>query len=260
MKDHSRPLSIKNAPLQYAPESEMGVVFLFAALTKKLQLRIEKIRVAYPDCIAYKHVGNSEKRVRIEFEFKSSNFKLHGHNPSECDCIVCWHHDSATIPRRIEVIELKRFFGVPFKVWIQGAIRNQWEYLDVSDRQKWALSTRVTHGDLVLMYRCSPQCCITDLFRVTDSRLKPGQPGWKSYGEANFGRIQRLCHLDAPVFLSDMRNHKVLRTAPFIRSNMQGRGGLLVSEYWPHLYAMLHSRNPKHRRTLAKYAPEKVST
>jgi hypothetical protein len=37
---------------------------------------------------------------------------------------------------------------------------------------------------------------------------------------------------------------------------MQGRGGLLVSEYWPHLYDMLYARNPKHRRTLTKYAPE----
>jgi hypothetical protein len=30
-------------------------------------------------------------------------------------------------------------------------------------------------------------------------------------------------------------------------------------EYWPYLYAMLHERNPKHRRTLAKFAPEKLS-
>jgi hypothetical protein len=43
--------------------------------------------------------------------FKSSNFKVHGHDPALCDCIVCWHHDCPTIPRRIEVIELKRFFG-----------------------------------------------------------------------------------------------------------------------------------------------------
>jgi len=34
---------------------------------------------------------------------------------------------------------------------------------------------------------------------------------------------------------------------------------LLVSEYWPHFYAMLYARNPKHGRTLAKYAPEKMS-
>jgi hypothetical protein len=259
MKVNSRPLPLKNAPLQYAPDSEMGVVYLFANIAKKLQFRIEAIRCAYPDCIAYRQVGDREKLARIEFEFKSSNFKLHGHDPTACDYIVCWHHDCATIPRHIEVIELKRFFGVPFKIWIQAAIRNQWEALDANNRLGWALSTRVTYGDLVLMYRCYPQCSITDLFLVIDSSLKPGKPGWKDDGKANFGRIQRLCSLDSPVFLSDMRHHKVLRTAPFIRANMQGRGGLLVSEYWPYLYAMLGERNPKHRRTLAKFAPEKLS-
>lgn len=64
--------------------------------------------------------------------------------------------------------------------------------------------------------------------------------------------------MDAPVFLSDLRNHKVLRTSSFVRQSMQGRG-LLVSEYWPYLYAMLYDRNPKHRRTLAKFALEKLS-
>ena len=93
MEDSSRPLPLKDAPLQYAPDSEMGVVFLFATVAKKLQYRIEKIRALYPDCIAYKQVGNSEKRVRIEFEYRSSSFKIHGHDPSQCDCIVCWHHD-----------------------------------------------------------------------------------------------------------------------------------------------------------------------
>jgi hypothetical protein len=259
MKDLSRPIPIKNAPLQYAPEGEMGVVFLFAAIAHKLQFRIEKIRAAYPDCIAYRHVGDSERRVRIEFEYKSSSFKLHGHDPKLCDCIVCWHHDCPTLPRHIEVIELKRYFGVPFKVWIQAAVRNQWDYLSTHNRMKWALSTRVTYGDLLLMYRCYPQCCITDVFKVTDARLKPGQPGWRVGGSANFGEIRRVCRLDSPVFLPEMRAHQILRTASFVRSNMQGRGGLLVSEYWPHLYHMVYERNPKHRRLLMKYAPERLS-
>src|SRR5271157_6093973 len=121
MKDTARPLPLTNAPLQYAPDSEMGVVFLFAKVAKRLQLRVEKIRTAFPDCIAYRQVGDREKRVRIEFEFKSSNFKAHRHDPKQYDCIVCWHHDWPTVPKRIEVIELKGFFGVPFKVWIQAA-------------------------------------------------------------------------------------------------------------------------------------------
>lgn len=256
MRDH-RPLPLKNAPLQYAPDGEMGVVYLFANIAKKLQFRIEAIRAAYPDCIAYRQVGDREKRVRIEFEFKSSNFKIHRHDPQECDCIVCWHHDCPTIPRHIEVIELKRFFGVPFKVWIQPALKTQWTPLDSSDRFQWSLSTRVTQGDFLLMYRCYPVCAITDVFRCVDARLKPGGAAWRD-GQANYGRIERVCKLDAPIFLQDMRNHRVLRTASFVRQNMQGRGGLLVSEYWPYLYGMLHERNPKHRRILAEFAPEKL--
>ena len=257
MRDHDRPLPLANAPLQYAPRGEMGVVFLFAKIAKKLHFRIEEIRAAYPDCIAYRHVGDSEKRVRIEFEFRSSSFKVHGHDPRRCDCIVCWHHDWSAVPRHIEVIELKRFFGVPLKVWIQVAIKSQWLALDASNRMRWGLSTRVTHGDLLLMYRGYPACSITDIFRLTDFRLRRGHAGWRD-GEANFGQIERICKLDSPIFLSDMRNHKVLRTASFIRQNMQGRG-LLVSEYWPYLYSMLYGRNPKHRRLLAKFAPEKLS-
>jgi hypothetical protein len=143
----------------------MGVVFLFAAVAKKLGFRIEKIRAAYPDCIAYRHIGNKEKRVGIEFEFRSSSFKAHRHDPKECDCIVCWHHDWPSVPRHLEVIELKRYFGVPFKIWIQTAIRNQWDSLDAYNRMRWALSTRVTYGDLLLINSSHSRCpgC-TDIF------------------------------------------------------------------------------------------------
>jgi hypothetical protein len=54
MKSLERPLPLKNAPLQYAPENEFGVVFMFSQIAKKLQFRIEKVRAAYPDCIAYR--------------------------------------------------------------------------------------------------------------------------------------------------------------------------------------------------------------
>jgi hypothetical protein len=48
MKPSERPLPLKNAPLRYAPENELGVVFLFSRVAKRLQFRIEKIRAAYP--------------------------------------------------------------------------------------------------------------------------------------------------------------------------------------------------------------------
>jgi len=175
MKLSERPLPLENAPLQYALENELGVVFLFASVAKRLQFRIEKIRAAYPDCIAYRHAGDREKRVRIEFEYRSSSFRRHGHDADDCDCVVCWDDDWPNAPARLEVIELKRFFGVPFKVWIQAAIKSQWTYLDTRDRLNWALSRRVTHGDLLLMYRGFPRCAITDFFRYAGHQLREGR-------------------------------------------------------------------------------------
>src|SRR6266516_6700981 len=256
MKSHGRPLPPKNAPLQYAPENELGVVFLFSRIAKKLQFRIEKIRAAYPDCIAYRHAGDSEKRVRVEFEFRSSSFRTHGHDASECDCIVCLHHDWPSVPAGIEVIELKQYFGVSFKIWLQVAIKNQCHWLDERDALQWALSKQTTHGDLFLMYRGYPNCSITDVFRYAVHKLNQSRASWRE-GDCYAGRIERVCKLDAPVFLDDLRRHRILRTASFIRRNMQGLA-LLVSEYWPYLYSMVCERNPKIRKILARYAPEIV--
>ena len=91
--------------LVYAPMNENGVVFLFGKVVEDLNMYIEEIKPGFPDCIARRFTGKGWERVRVEFEFKSSNFKQHGHNPKECDIIVCWEHDWKDCP--LEVIELK---------------------------------------------------------------------------------------------------------------------------------------------------------
>ena len=75
------------------------------------------------------------------------------------------------------------------------------------------------------MYRCYPYRYLADIFRFAGQGLKKGLAGWRE-GECYAGRIERLCKLGAPIFLSDLRNHKVLRTAWFVRRNMQGIGRL----------------------------------
>jgi len=66
---------------------------------------VELVRPGYPDCIAKRYIGKGRwEEVKIEFEYRSSNFK---HDPSECDMIVCWEHDWKECPKNIEVIELK---------------------------------------------------------------------------------------------------------------------------------------------------------
>jgi hypothetical protein len=91
--------------LVYAPMNENGVIFLFGRVTKDLHMYIEEIKPGFPDCVARRYTGRGWERVLIEFEFRSSNFRQHGHPAPGCDIIVCWEHDWKDCP--IDVIELR---------------------------------------------------------------------------------------------------------------------------------------------------------
>lgn len=97
--------------LVYSPINEQGVVFLFGRILEDLNLYIEEIRIKYPDCVARRYTGKGWERIYIEFEHKASNFIQHGHDPSECNVIVCWENDLLPDQRQklsgIEIIELK---------------------------------------------------------------------------------------------------------------------------------------------------------
>lgn len=89
----------------YAPVNENGVILLFGKVASDLDLRIEEIRRGFPDCIARRYNGRSWERLRIEFEYRSSNFIRHKHDIDDCDIIICWIHDWVKCP--LEVIDLK---------------------------------------------------------------------------------------------------------------------------------------------------------
>jgi len=92
--------------LNYAPLNEKGVILLFGYYLQDLGIsHVEEIKSGFPDAIAMQSIGNGRyKRIRIEFEFRSSSFIRHGHPIDECDLIVCWIHDWPDCP--LEVIEL----------------------------------------------------------------------------------------------------------------------------------------------------------
>ena len=71
-------------------------VALFAKVGEELGFIIEEIRAEFPDCIARRQVDKGWERVAIEFEFKSSNFQRHGHDPEGCDLIVCYEKSTVT--------------------------------------------------------------------------------------------------------------------------------------------------------------------
>lgn len=93
--------------LVYAPINEMGVIFLFGKIAEDLNMYVEEVKAGFPDCIARRFVGKGWKKIRIEFEYKSKNFKHHKHDSSKCDMIVCWEHDWKGCPTNIEVLELR---------------------------------------------------------------------------------------------------------------------------------------------------------
>jgi hypothetical protein len=95
--------------LLHAPINEQGVVFLFGMICFQLGFIVEAVRSGFPDCEAKRRIDSKKdhwERVQIEFEYRSSNFRDHGHNPAKCDLIVCWEHDWIDCP--IEVLELKK--------------------------------------------------------------------------------------------------------------------------------------------------------
>jgi len=95
--------------LSNAPANEMGVMILFGMLAGELGFQIEAVQGRYPDIEAKRQIQPGRwQRVRIEAEYESRNFALHGHDPAECDIIVCWRHNWVKCPKEIEVIELSR--------------------------------------------------------------------------------------------------------------------------------------------------------
>lgn len=98
--------------LQHAPINEQGVVYLFGMIAFDLGYVVEGIGTGFPDCEAKRAVdrgGDAWERVRIEFEYRSRNFYVHGHDPARCDVLVCWEDNWPECP--LEVLELRSAVG-----------------------------------------------------------------------------------------------------------------------------------------------------
>lgn len=156
LKKNCRTEILEGVPMHYAPQNEQGVVFLFSHLAPKLRIRVDEIRQGFPDCIAFEKTSKGERRLRIEFEYLSSSFKTHRHPHQGCDCIVCWEHNWPDCPKQLRIIEIRKFFGLGFKVWLQPANVSQQHHLD-HNTMNWAARKNAHIGDLMLMYRCVPE-------------------------------------------------------------------------------------------------------
>ena len=132
--------------LSCSPANELGVVYLFGVLHDTFDFKIESIQASFPDCIARRKIGkNRWEEVKIEFEYESKSFKVHGHDPNEADVIVCWKHNWSDCPSHIEVIELSSVLGDAEKIdeqiktkkkmteWMKFAQKKRLEGLDFKE-------------------------------------------------------------------------------------------------------------------------------
>jgi Homing endonuclease associated repeat len=102
---------IRPCPMLCAPTNEAAVMVLFGAEALRLGFTIVHVQAAYPDCQAWREVGADRLQlVNIEFEHESRNFLRHGHDPTQCDLIVCWIHNWPECP--LEVVELSKLVSI----------------------------------------------------------------------------------------------------------------------------------------------------
>src|SRR5439155_22607106 len=103
-----------------------------------------------------------ERRVAIEFEYRSRDFRTHKHDPRGCNVIVCWEHNWLLAPPKLEVIELRRYFGLGFNVWIQPVDERLKDIPTRFTTGEWSVDSGGSKGDLVLFYRTAPDALIAD--------------------------------------------------------------------------------------------------
>jgi hypothetical protein len=97
--------------LAHAPINELGVILAFGMVAEELGYSIESVAADFPDCTGRRRIADGRwEDVRIEFEYRSNNFRRHGHVRDGCDVIVCWEHDWQGCP--LEVLELKSAIAI----------------------------------------------------------------------------------------------------------------------------------------------------
>ena len=246
----ARPERLSNAIMDAAPVNEMGVVCLFTEWARRRRVRIESIQAAFPDCIAWVKAGGREQRVRIEFEYRSRNFRAHGHDAGKCDWIVCWEHDWADCPGRLKVIELRREYGLGFNVWVQPVSdRTKERYssriAQVDRSCNWTVASQAHEGDLVLFYHSTPRREIGDVFRVSGpvEVARAGKRGfaWNAREREWCADLERVARLESPVTLAHLKAHRALRDAGWIRNNLVARARATVD--WVFVRELIVERN-----------------
>lgn len=73
------------------PTNEVETIAVFAQVCEAMGVEIVSLQSAFPDAIV--RVRATNRKYRAEFEYQSSSFRAHRHDPRKCDLIICWAHD-----------------------------------------------------------------------------------------------------------------------------------------------------------------------
>lgn len=84
------------------PSNEAETIILYKLIQNRLGWRIKHLQTAFPDA----SIENQNGKILIaEFEYLANNFQSHGHDPSVCDLIICWHNDWIKSPLPVWALE-----------------------------------------------------------------------------------------------------------------------------------------------------------
>jgi hypothetical protein len=238
MNDYRVGRPIKVEGMACAPTNEQGVVFLFGRLAPKLGFQIEHVRTGFPDCIAVRR----GRKVRIEFEFRASNYKCHPANGA--DIIVCWENDWEQRPRQfcgLEIIDLKPHVHAAPRIFTVGCnARVRGDTLDRYKRHMWSVPKVSNVGDLILMYRTIPDSHIRDLWEIVGPFE---ETDWGH--EAQMRNVERL---GRPIEFIDFKKNRLTRGLGVVVRRFQGKTD--ITDYWHLFYDMIIDRNPKAKKAL----------
>ena len=126
------------------PQNEMGVIVAFIQQAK-VELEVISIGMGFPDAI----IDYQGQKYRVEFEFATSGFYKHGHDPRKCDLIVCWENDVQDFILPVWELSKEGWLKIPVlptedqkeaAYWKQRAINAERMLEDVNNKLSLALS------------------------------------------------------------------------------------------------------------------------
>ena len=126
------------------PRNEEEVIELYKLAQYRLGWPIIHLQRKCPDAI----VAKNGHQLRAEFEHKARNFKAHGHDPGDCDLIICWHNNwpDAPLPWPLKLEKYPEHWPEAIgRYWLQAKrnIRDEnWEAAAVMARSALQIALR----------------------------------------------------------------------------------------------------------------------